>query len=182
MPHTKVDASLSGSCLVENRGHVLDIAHNEANALATLHNSMVSSFFYFAWFDFLNFPTWFKLTVPTWFDSLFLPWFDPFSRLNSSYGLQLDSTHFFRFIWLKFNAFMYIYITLFQYIVPSHSVFRESQMGQGVFKIIQHWNYGIIHNSENLGHSKPPKIQRSFSNSDNNAVIYCTYLLPTNKE
>ena len=77
------------------------------------------------------------------------------------------------FDWIRISFFGLIWLTSYVFIfdsshviwVPLQSGFRESHIGQGVFKIIQHWNCEIFHYSENSiwlwhGHSKIRKIQR----------------------
>ena len=61
-------------------------------------------------------------------------------RLNSSHSYWLDLTHFFGLIWLTSNAL--IFDSSYKNSVPLQSGFRESQVGQGVLKKIQHWNSG----------------------------------------
>ena len=48
---------------------------------------------------------------------------------------------------LTFNVFVFGSSQIIS--VPSSSGFRQSHIGQGVFKIIQYWNRGIFHNCEN---------------------------------
>ena len=69
-------------------------------------------------------------------------------KLHLTYIFWFDLTQFFNSIWFTFNAFILYLSHIIR--VPPQSGFRESDIVQGVFKIIQHWNCGIFHNSENL--------------------------------
>ena len=77
-----------------------------------------------------------------WLDSTHLVW----PHLDHSFRLGL--THFFHLVWLVFNASYLFRVTSFESSFKSGSV--ESHIVQGVFKIIQHCNCGIFHNSDKL--------------------------------
>ena len=89
----------------------------------------------------LRFP-WLNSTQGFWLGST------QFYRRDSTHSFWLDLTQAFsNSVLLTFNAIIF---DLSQIIwVPFQSCFREHHIGQGVFKIIQHWNHEISHNSDN---------------------------------
>ena len=76
-----------------------------------------------------------------------LIWLTIFCLIRLNCGFYLSRlTSFSDSIWLMCNVFVFgsrhtIWIT-------SQSGLREYHIGQGVFKIFQHWNRGILHNSD----------------------------------
>ena len=85
--------------------------------------------------------------VPTWFNSPFLNWYYLSFPTWSTHSFLLDLNQFFYSIWLVFNEYIFDLACIVQ--VSLQSGFMDSHIGQGVFKIIQHWSRGIFHDSEN---------------------------------
>ena len=75
------------------------------------------------------------------FDSTHLVWMD------STHGFWLDLT---QFVFLRLNSYLTLSHFKSHHSSPIHSGFMESHVVQGVLKIIQHWNGGIFHSSDNL--------------------------------
>ena len=86
-----------------------------------------------------SFLTWFNSLIPTWFNSSFFTWFD--SRFLIWFESDFPDS-----IRLTFNKLIFDLIHIISVLFQSGS--RESHIGQGVFKIIQHQNCGKFHNSE----------------------------------